>query len=83
MMHGLSQDIHSSHGQTPTSVKYLKPPEYFPEYKDAGFDEAAFLGAQVAAKVVFATDQGQTKGYMSRPDYNDQGPQGIHDYILG
>ena len=83
MIPGMSQDIHSSHGQTPTAVKYLKTPEYFPEYKDVGFDEAAFLGAQVAAKVVFVVDQGQSKGYMTRPDYNDQGPQGIHDYILG
>lgn len=47
-----------------------------------GFDESAFLGAQVAAKVIFVVDQGQSKGYMTRPDYNDQGPTGIHDYAL-
>lgn len=79
---GMSHNAHSSHGQTPTSIKIVKPPEYFPEWKDAGFDEAAFLGAQVAAKVIFVADQGQSKGYMSRPDYNDQGPQGIHEYSL-
>jgi actin-related protein 9 len=83
MILGMSQNTHSSHGQAPTAVKFAKPPEYFPEYKDTGFDESAFLGAQVAAKVVFVVDQGQNKGYMTRPDYNDQGPQGIHDYILG
>ena len=82
LMYGLSNNAHSSHGQTPTSIKLVKPPEYFPEYKDVGFDEAAFLGAQVAAKVMFVVDQGQSKGYMTRPDYNDQGPQGIHDYSL-
>ncbi|KAF1947890.1 hypothetical protein EJ02DRAFT_507683 [Clathrospora elynae] len=81
-MSGMSQNTHSSHGQTPTSIKFVKPPEYFPEWKDVGFDESAFLGAQVAAKVIFVVDQGQTKGYMTRPDYNDQGPQGIHDYSL-
>ena len=77
-----SHNSHSSHGQTPTSIKLVKPPEYFPEWKDVGFDESAFLGAQVAAKVIFVVDQGQSKGYMTRPDYNDQGPQGIHDYSL-
>lgn len=77
-----SHNAHSSHGQTPTSIKFVKPPEYFPEWKEAGFDESAFLGAQVAAKVIFVVDQGQSKGYMTRPDYNDQGPMGIHDYGL-
>ncbi|KAF2191242.1 hypothetical protein K469DRAFT_655971 [Zopfia rhizophila CBS 207.26] len=77
-----SHSTHSSHGQTPTSIKFVKPPEYFPEWKDVGYDEAAFLGAQVAAKVIFVVDQGQSKGYMTRPDYNDQGPTGIHDYSL-
>ncbi|KAF1365464.1 actin-like ATPase domain-containing protein [Lizonia empirigonia] len=82
LMPSLSHNSHSSHGQTPTSIKTVKPPEYFPEWKDIGFDESAFLGAQVAAKVIFVVDQGQSKGYMTRPDYNDQGPQGIHDYSL-
>ncbi|KAF3042350.1 Actin-like protein arp9 (SWI/SNF complex component arp9) [Didymella heteroderae] len=82
LMPSMSHNAHSSHGQTPTSIKTVKPPEYFPEWKDVGFDESAFLGAQVAAKVIFVVDQGQSKGYMTRPDYNDQGPQGIHDYSL-
>ncbi|KAI9803152.1 MAG: Actin-like protein arp9 (SWI/SNF complex component arp9) [Piccolia ochrophora] len=73
---------HSSHGQTPTSIKLTKPPEYFPEWKDAGFDEAAFLGAQVAAKVVFIVDQGVSKGFMSRPEYNEMGPQAVHGMRL-
>ncbi|KAF2872087.1 actin-domain-containing protein [Massariosphaeria phaeospora] len=77
-----THNMHSSHGQTPTSIKFVKPPEYFPEWKDVGFDESAFLGAQVAAKVIFVVDQGQSKGYMTRPDYNEQGPMGIHDYGL-
>ena len=79
---GLSHNAHSSHGQTPSSVKLVKAPEYFPEWKEVGFDESAFLGAQVAAKVIFVVDQGQSKGYMTRPDYNEQGPSGIHDYAL-
>ncbi|CAK3920845.1 Actin ARP9 [Lecanosticta acicola] len=73
------QHMHSSHGQTPTSIKLAKIPEYFPEWKEAGYDEAAFLGAQVAGKLLFVVDGGASKGYMTRTDYNDQGPSGIHE----
>ncbi|KAH0173435.1 actin-like ATPase domain-containing protein [Aureobasidium sp. EXF-12298] len=75
----MPHSLHSSHAQSPTSVKLAKMPEYFPEWKDAGYEEAVFLGAQVAAKVLFMVDQGLSKGYMTRTDYNEQGPQGIHD----
>ncbi|KAK4696049.1 actin-related protein 9, partial [Lecanoromycetidae sp. Uapishka_2] len=73
---------HSGHAQTPTSIKSLKVPEYFTEWKDFGMEEASFLGAQVAAKVVFVVDQGLSKGFMSRTEYNDLGPQGIHESCL-
>jgi len=69
---------HSSHGQTPTSIKLAKIPDYFPEWKDFGYEEASFLGAQVAAKVLFG-DNGVNKGYMLRSEYNESGPQAIHD----
>ena len=77
-----TQNVHSSHGQTPTSIKVAKIPEYFPEWKEAGYDEAMFLGAQVAAKVLFVVDQGANKGYMTRTDFNDQGPSAILEYAL-
>ena len=73
---------HSCHAQTPTSIKLLKMPDYFPEWKDFGMEEAGFLGAQVAAKVVFVVDQGISKGFMSRTEYNELGPQGIHESCL-
>lgn len=73
---------HSSHAQTPTSIKLLKMPDYFPEWKEIGMEEAGFLGAQVAAKVVFVVDQGISKGFMSRTEYNELGPQGIHESCL-
>ncbi|MCJ1472646.1 Actin-like protein arp9 (SWI/SNF complex component arp9) [Lambiella insularis] len=73
------QQQHSSHGQSPTSIKVAKMPEYFSEWKDVGTEEAAFLGAQVAAKVVFIVDQGISRGFMARSEYNELGPQGIHD----
>ncbi|MCJ1267289.1 Actin-like protein arp9 (SWI/SNF complex component arp9) [Lobaria immixta] len=73
-----------THGyaQTPTSIKCAKMPEYFPEWKDAGTEEAGFLGAQVAAKVVFVVDQGLSKGFMSRTEYNELGPIGVHECCL-
>jgi actin-related protein 9 len=76
MPHGFHS---SSHAQSPTTVKLAKIPDYFPEWKEAGYDEAAFLGAQVAGKLLFIVDGGASKGYMTRTDYNDQGPGGIHD----
>ncbi|KAJ5774872.1 hypothetical protein N7457_009768 [Penicillium paradoxum] len=97
----------TGHSQTPTSVKTLKLPEYFPDFKDQGnsnapgassggagpnasgasqggrgMEEAIFLGAQMAAKVFFVLDQGLSKGYMSRAEYNESGPSAIHEYIL-
>ncbi|KAJ5514958.1 hypothetical protein N7463_004510 [Penicillium fimorum] len=99
----------TGHSQTPTSVKTLKLPEYFPDFKDQGnsnapgassgsaggnpgapgtsqgghgMEEAVFLGTQMAAKVFFVIDQGLSKGYMSRVEYNESGPSAIHEYIL-
>jgi len=70
---------HSTHyAQYPSGIKMTKIPEYFPEWKDAGFEECSFLGAQVAAKVLFVVDQGVTKGFLTRVEYNELGPQAIH-----
>ncbi|OQO10541.1 hypothetical protein B0A48_03838 [Cryoendolithus antarcticus] len=83
---GLGQQLnahtHSGHGQTPTSIKLAKIPDYFPEWKEVGYDEATFLGAQVAAKVLFIVDGGASNGYMTRTNYNEQGPSGIHEVAL-
>ena len=73
---------HSSHAQTPTSIRLLKAPEYFLEWKEFGMEEASFLGAQVAGKVVFVVDQGLSKGFMSRTEYNELGPSGIHESCM-
>lgn len=81
------QQHHSYRGitQSPTSLKVVKAPEYFPEWKDpsvAGMEEAGFLGAQVAAKVVFIVDQGISKGFLTRSEYNELGPEGIHSCAM-
>lgn len=71
--------------QSPTTMKTVKAPEYFPEWKDpsvAGMEEASFLGAQVAAKVVFIVDQGISKGFLTRSEYNELGPEGIHSCAM-
>ena len=75
-------NVHSSHAQTPTSIKLAKIPEYFPEWKEIGYDEASFLGAQVAAKVLFIVDGGVSNGYITRTGYNESGPAGIHECVL-
>lgn len=84
-MHGMPGQMgghgHASHSQTPTSLKQVKFPDYFPEWKDAGTEEAVFLGAQVHAKVVFVVDTlggASSRGYLSRVEYNEMGPGGIH-----
>ncbi|KEF59369.1 uncharacterized protein A1O9_04213 [Exophiala aquamarina CBS 119918] len=85
---GADPSLHQSHrgfSQSPTSIKTVKPPEYFPEWKDpsvSGMEEASFLGAQVAAKVVFIVDQGNSKGFLTRSEYNELGPTGIHDCAM-
>lgn len=71
--------------QTPTSIKAGRLPEYFAEWKEEGSPYwAVFLGAQVAAKCLFLADDrgGTQKGFMSRSDYNEQGPQAITDFSL-
>lgn len=47
-----------------------------------GTEEVGFLGAQIAAKLVFVVDQGSSKGFMSRTEYNELGPMGIHECCL-
>lgn len=81
-MEALQHHSYRGISQSPTSQpKQVKPPDYFPEWKDpsvAGMEEASFLGAQVAAKVAFIVDQGVSKGFLTRSEYNELGPEGIH-----
>ncbi|KAI4213178.1 MAG: hypothetical protein LQ351_004124 [Letrouitia transgressa] len=72
-------NTHAGHAQTPTSIKMVELPGYFPEWKDVGSEGAIFLGAQVGAKQVFIIDHAMGV-YMSRSDYNDFGPNATHQY---
>jgi len=73
---GLNGTTHSSHSQSPTSIKTAIPPSYFPEWKS--YEEAVFLGSQIAAKVIFVVDQGTSKGCLTRMEFNEEGPSAIH-----
>jgi actin-related protein 9 len=76
---------HRGFSQGPTSIKTLKVPDYFSEWKDqytAPMEEAAFIGAQTAAKCIFIVDQGQTQCFLTRGAFNDVGPVGIHEVFL-
>ncbi|SZF00508.1 unnamed protein product [Blumeria hordei] len=70
----------SSLSQSPTSIKVVSPPTYFPEWKQ--YEEAIFLGSQIAAKVFFVTDQGQSKAFLTRAEFNEDGPTAIHQVGL-
>jgi len=81
MAYGNGGQTHSSHSQSPTSIKVASPPAYFPEWKF--YEEAVFLGSQVAAKVIFVVDGGSaSKGYLTRVDFNEEGPSAIHQVGL-
>jgi actin-related protein 9 len=76
---------HRGHSQGPTSIKVSRVPEYFSEWKDqyaAPMEEAAFIGAQTAAKCIFIVDQGATQCFLTRGAFNEVGPVGIHDIFL-
>lgn len=81
---GLSQNgmnganTHSSHSQTPTAIKFATPPTYFPEWKE--YYDVDFLGSCIAAKTIFGAPVDQVKGYyVTRSDFNRDGPKSIHD----
>lgn len=76
--YGSLNHSHSSHSQSPTSIKVVSPPTYFPEWKF--YEEAVFVGSQVAAKVVFVVDNVAAggKGFLTKTDFNDEGPSAIH-----
>lgn len=72
------QQIHTQgHGQAPTQIRPAKMADYFPEWKKHGWEDASFLGGQIAAKAIFG---GQIdNSFISRSDYNQVGPAAIWD----
>ncbi|KAI6785104.1 uncharacterized protein J7T54_006746 [Emericellopsis cladophorae] len=72
--HVVSQHFHS---QTPTAIKTVSLPTYLQEWTRNGFEESMFLGAQVAARIVFCVHsnmdaqsiEAQRMASLSRVDY--------------
>ncbi|EFX03129.1 chromatin remodeling complex subunit [Grosmannia clavigera kw1407] len=84
-----SSHVHHFHAQTPTAIKTAVLPSYLSEWTKNGFEEAMFLGAQVAARLAFCVHNLDAQGlesqrlmYLSRIDYNELGPKGIRTHSL-
>ncbi len=67
---------HHFHSQTPTNIRLAPLPAYLAEWTKHGFEEAMFLGAQVAARMAFCIHNLDAQGLeaqrlmsFSRVDY--------------
>lgn len=70
-------NAHQGHGQSPTSIRSAKMPEYFSDWKGRGWEDAAFLGMEIAARPIFTGSVENT--FVSMNDYNEVGPTSIWD----
>ncbi|KIH94775.1 hypothetical protein SPBR_03598 [Sporothrix brasiliensis 5110] len=80
---------HHFHSQTPTAIKLATLPTYLGEWTKNGFEEAMFLGAQVAARLAFCVHnldvaglESQRQMSLTRVDYNELGPKGIRTHAM-
>ncbi|KAL2024612.1 hypothetical protein VTK56DRAFT_7655 [Thermocarpiscus australiensis] len=80
---------HHFHSQTPTNIRLAPLPSYLTEWSKHGFEEAMFLGAQVAARLAFCIHNLDAQGLesqrlmsLSRVDYNELGPRGIRTHSM-
>ncbi|KAK8059671.1 hypothetical protein PG996_009601 [Apiospora saccharicola] len=79
---------HQSHAQTPTSIKLAQLPNYLQDWSKAGYEEAHFLGALVAGRLVYCVHPGndmtdsQRLSSLSRVDYNEHGPKAVRKHCL-
>ncbi|KAK4226179.1 SH3 domain-containing YSC84-like protein 1 [Podospora fimiseda] len=80
---------HHFHSQTPTNIKLAQLPTYLTEWTKNGFEEAMFLGAQVAARLAFCMHNLDAQGLeaqrlmsLSRVDFNQVGPKGIRTHNM-
>lgn len=73
---GNAHTSHHFHSQTPTNIRLAPLPAYLTEWTKHGFEEAMFLGAQVAARLAFCIHNLDAQGLeaqrlmsLSRVDY--------------
>jgi actin-related protein 9 len=57
---------HHFHSQTPTQIKLAQLPTYLSEWTKNGFEEAMFLGAQVAARLAYCIHNLDAQGLESQ-----------------
>ncbi|OCH91003.1 actin-like ATPase domain-containing protein [Obba rivulosa] len=57
------------------SIRTLKIPDYFAEYREKGDGMASFLGTSIVAKLSFSDAQG--KNFVSKSEYVNKGPRAI------
>ncbi|KAG9018476.1 hypothetical protein FRB93_000179 [Tulasnella sp. JGI-2019a] len=62
----------------PQSSKYVRVPEYFANYRDRGDEFAAYLGANIVAKLTFNDPTGR---FLSKTDYSNKGPAAISEIL--
>ncbi|KAL5594679.1 hypothetical protein BROUX41_001595 [Berkeleyomyces rouxiae] len=77
------------HGQTPMSIRLAPLPTYLGEWAKHGYEEAVFLGAQVAGRMAFclhnvdaASLESLRSMSLSRVDYNELGPKAIRRFSV-
>ncbi|SPO05951.1 related to actin-related protein [Cephalotrichum gorgonifer] len=80
---------HRFHSQTPTSIKLAPLPTYLAEWSKNGYEEAMFLGAQVAGRIAFclhnldgSSSEAQRRMSLSRVEYNEIGPKGVRKHSM-
>ncbi|KAH8093315.1 actin-like ATPase domain-containing protein [Cristinia sonorae] len=59
----------------PKSIKVLKIPDHFAEYREKGDGLASFLGSSIVAKISFTDSSG--KNFVSKADYTNLGPAAV------
>ncbi|EJT78345.1 hypothetical protein GGTG_03446 [Gaeumannomyces tritici R3-111a-1] len=77
------------HSQTPTAIKLAALPAYLGEWTKNGYEEAMFLGAQVAARLAFcmhnlngAEVDAQRLMSLNRIEFNEYGPKAIRTHSM-
>lgn len=74
--------------QVPSSVRLAKHPEYFPEWKlpkstQGSWHDVYFLGAQIYAKQVFASNSNHGRdSFLDTEIYEERGPEAIWNVRL-
>lgn len=79
---------HNAASQVPSSIKLIKHPEYFPEWKKpkekgGSWSEVYFLGGQIYTKQIFGANSNYGgDSFIDTEIYEERGPQAIWDVCL-